>query len=112
VAKEVAAWFAEKGNRALLERLRSHISIEQVAPAPKSGPFSGQTVVVTGTLEGYSREEAEAAVRTAGGSVSSSISKKTSFLLAGEAAGSKLSKAETLGVPVLTEAEFRKRLGK
>jgi DNA ligase (NAD+) len=110
VAQEVADWFAEKTSRQLLERLGKHLSIQKAAAAVKNGPLSGQTVVVTGTLPTMSRDEAENAVRRAGGSVSGSVSKKTSFVLAGEAAGSKLTKAEELGVEVIDEAEFKKRI--
>jgi DNA ligase (NAD+) len=111
VASSVAAWFKDEANQALLARLEHHLTLEKVAPPPSTGPFSGATVVVTGTLEGYSREEAENAVRRAGGDVSGSISRKTTYLLAGENAGSKLAKAKELGVAILSEAEFRKRLG-
>ncbi len=109
VAKSVAEWFADTLNRELLERLRKHISIKKVE-APKAGPLTGQTVVVTGTLPTLSREEAEARVRLAGGKVSSSVSKLTTFVLAGESAGSKLDKAESLGIKVITEPEFLKRI--
>jgi DNA ligase (NAD+) len=64
-------------------------------------------VVITGTLPGFTRPEAEAAVRAAGGKPGGSVSKKTDYLVAGEAAGSKLAKAQELGVPVLDEAAFR-----
>jgi DNA ligase (NAD+) len=67
--------------------------------------------VVTGTLEGFSRQEAEEAIRAAGGKPGGSVSKKTDYLVAGEAAGSKLAKAQELGVPVLDEAGFRELLG-
>ena len=69
------------------------------------------TVVVTGTLESFSRAEAEEAVRNAGGKAAGSVSKKTSLVVAGENAGSKLTKAQTLGVKVIGEAEFRQMLG-
>jgi DNA ligase (NAD+) len=72
------------------------------------GPLTGKTLVVTGTLPGFSRQEAEAAIRQAGGRAASSVSKKTDYLLAGEDAGSKLANAKKLGVPVIDEAEFRK----
>lgn len=111
VAASLARWFAEKPNIALIERLEAHLSIQEVARPVAHGPFSGATLVVTGTLESFSREEAEAAIRKAGGDVSSSISKKTSYLVAGASAGSKLQKAETLGVSVLSEEEFKRRLG-
>lgn len=111
VARSVAAWFGDAGNQELLKRLGKHLSIQEVAGPVTEGPFARMTVVVTGTLEGFSREEAEAAVRRAGGSVSGSVSSKTSYVLAGENAGSKLAKAEALGVPVMTEAEFKRRLG-
>ena len=110
VARSVVEWFGDEQNTAMLERLTKHLRIE-VVEAVSGGPLQGQTVVVTGTLEGFSREEAEDAVRKAGGSVSGSVSRKTSFVLAGESAGSKLSKAQELGVEVIDEAEFRRRLG-
>ena len=87
------------------------------APAPGAsvvaaeGPLSGKTLVVTGTLPGFSREEAEAAIRAAGGHPAGSVSAKTDYLVAGEKAGSKLAKAESLGITVLDEAGFRQLLG-
>jgi DNA ligase (NAD+) len=72
--------------------------------------LSGKSLVVTGTLEGFSREEAEEAIRAAGGKPAGSVSKKTDYLVAGEKAGSKLAKAQELGVPVLDEAGFRRVL--
>jgi DNA ligase (NAD+) len=106
----VHIWFADKENQSLIKRILTHISLQRVQ-APAHGPLEGQTVVVTGTLESFSREEAEALVRKAGGSVSSSVSKKTSFVVAGENAGSKKDKAEELSVVVLDEADFKQRLG-
>jgi DNA ligase (NAD+) len=85
--------------------------VEAELPSPRAvaaaGPLSGKSVVVTGTLEGLSREEAEEAVRAAGGKVAGSVSKKTDYVVAGEKAGSKLAKANELGVPVLDEAAFQ-----
>ncbi|MSU74749.1 NAD-dependent DNA ligase LigA [Candidatus Kaiserbacteria bacterium] len=109
IGKSVADWFKNVDNRALLVRLLKHLKVQRVV-APAKGPLTGQIVVVTGTLPTLSREEAEARVRRAGGKVSSSVSTKTSFVVAGEEAGSKLTKAERFGVPVLTEAEFLKKL--
>ena len=73
-------------------------------------PLSGQTVVITGTLPDMSREEAADLVKQNGGKVTGSVSKKTSFLLAGEAAGSKLTKAQELGIPVLSLDELLEKL--
>jgi DNA ligase (NAD+) len=75
--------------------------------APQGGPFEGKTVVLTGTLASLSREDAKAEVERRGGRVSGSVSKKTDFLVAGEEAGSKLKKAQELGVTVLDEARFK-----
>lgn len=105
IAEAVAGWFADTRNTALLARLHKHLTITRVvAPAP--GILSGQTVVVTGTLPTLSRDEAEVLVRKAGGKVASSVSAKTSFVVAGEAAGSKLTRAEELGVRVIDERAF------
>jgi DNA ligase (NAD+) len=111
VADSVRTWFADESNEALVARLLKHLSVKETAGAVTEGPLKGMTAVVTGTLEGFSREEAEAAVKSAGGSISGSVSKKTSFVLAGENAGSKLAKAEELGVEVIDEATFRARVG-
>jgi DNA ligase (NAD+) len=83
----------------------------QAAAAADEGPLFGKTVVVTGTLTGFDREQAEAAIRAAGGKAGSSVSKKTDYLVAGEGAGSKLAKAQELGVPVLDEGQFRVLVG-
>ncbi|MHB1769864.1 MAG: NAD-dependent DNA ligase LigA [Minisyncoccota bacterium] len=107
IGHAVAVWFADKRNRALLARLEKKLTIRKVV-APATGPLVGQTVVVTGTLGAFSREEAEAAVRKAGGKVAPSVSSKTSFVVAGENPGSKYEKARLLGVPVIEEAEFLK----
>ena len=114
VAASLAAWFAPDGAGAgVLEDL-ADAGIEAELPAPRavaaSGPLSGKSLVVTGTLEGFSREEAEEAIRAAGGKPAGSVSKKTDYLVAGEKAGSKLAKAQELGVPVVDEAGFRRVL--
>jgi DNA ligase (NAD+) len=88
--------------------------VEAELPAPRvaasSGPLAGRSIVVTGTLEGFSRQEAEEAIRTAGGKPAGSVSKKTDYVVAGESAGSKLTKAQELGVPILDEDGFRRLL--
>jgi DNA ligase (NAD+) len=110
VARSVAAWFRDSENEAMLERLLLHLSIQEVQAPAANAPLAGMTVVVTGTLPTLSREEAEARIRAAGGTAGSSVSKKTTFVLAGESAGSKLTKAEELGVEVVDEAEFLRRI--
>jgi DNA ligase (NAD+) len=75
-----------------------------------AGPLDGKTRVVTGTLEGFTRPEAEEAIRAAGGKPAGSVSRKTDYVVAGESAGSKLAKAQELGVAVLDEAAFRRLL--
>jgi DNA ligase (NAD+) len=115
VADGIARYFADEHTRETLDRM---LGAGVVAEAPAAGaaavrgegPLAGKTVVVTGTLPGFSREEAEEAVRAAGGHASSSVSRKTDYLVAGEKAGTKLAKAEQLGVPVLDEAAFRRLL--
>jgi len=108
VARSVREWFMDAENATMLARLLAHVTPMPVAKIV-GGPLKGQTVVVTGTLPTLSREDAEALVRRAGGSVAGSVSKKTSFVVAGESAGSKLAKAQTLGVPVVDEAELLRR---
>ena len=76
--------------------------------AEASGALAGKSLVVTGTLEKYTREEIQALIVDHGGRAASSVSKKTDFIVAGADAGSKLAKAEKLGVPVITEAEFER----
>ena len=78
--------------------------------APASDVLAGKTVVVTGTLSRYGRKEMEELIVSHGGKASSSVSKKTSFVIAGENAGSKLEKARSLGIPVLTEEEFEEMI--
>jgi len=111
VAASLAAWFGQGGpGTEILEDL-ADAGVEPGLPEPRAaaetGPLTGKTVVVTGTLEGFTRPEAEAAIRAAGGKPGGSVSKKTDYVVAGESAGSKLAKAQELGVPVLDEAGFR-----
>lgn len=99
-------WFQNPQSRHLIEALRqAGVSFESTE-APVGDKLAGKTFVVTGTLEHFSRKEAEEAIQAQGGKASGSVSKKTSYVVAGEAAGSKLAKAQSLGVPVLTEEEF------
>ena len=113
VAASMASWFGGPG-RAVLDDLVA-AGVEPALPtsgttSSSGGPLAGLTLVVTGSLEGFSREEAEAAIRAAGGRAAGSVSRKTDYLVAGEGAGSKLARATELGVPVLDEAGFRRLL--
>jgi DNA ligase (NAD+) len=111
VAKHVAAYFRDPENAAIVDRLLAG-GITWPAPAPidADSELSGKIFVLTGTLQALTREAAEEAIMKAGGKVSGSVSKKTHFVVAGEDAGSKLKKAQQLGVPVLDEAAFLKLL--
>ena len=115
VAASIGRFFDDPNTSALLGQLAAvgvvAIPPEVPEPGDDEGPLSGKTVVVTGTLEGYDRKTAEAAIRAAGGKASGSVSRKTDYLLAGENAGSKLAKAQDLGVEVLDEAAFRALIG-
>jgi DNA ligase (NAD+) len=113
-ARGIREWFERPWNRALLSKLRVagiRMTDSQTAPAG-DGPLSGQVFVLTGTFPRRSRDEAAAAIETAGGKVSSSVSKKTTAVVAGDEPGSKLEKARALGVPVWTEDELDAVLGK
>jgi len=111
-AEAIAEWFADEANRALVEELKQLGLRLEAGPEerPVEGPLSGSTYVVTGTLEGFSRDEARKALEAKGAKVGDSVSKKTSGVIVGESPGSKLAKAEQLGVPVLDEAAFERLL--
>jgi len=115
VAAALGRWFADDATRDMLRELVDVGIVPErpvVRPAGEgsAGPLAGKTLVVTGTLEGYSRQEAEEAIRAADGKVAGSVSKETDYVVAGESAGSKLAKAQELGVPILDEAGFRRLL--
>ena len=109
IARHVVEFFGDAANREVVERLRSaglHWPVVEV-PAVGEQPLAGLTFVLTGTLETLQREEAEDALRALGAKAAGSVSKKTSYLVAGRDAGSKLRKAEELGIPVLDEAALQ-----
>ena len=112
IARSVAEWFDDEQNLALVEKLRAAgvRTADEPKAAPPTGPLTGTTIVLTGGLVDLSRDAAAAAAEEAGARVVSSVSKKTDFVVAGENPGSKLAKAEELGVEVIDEAEFLKRL--
>src|SRR5690349_8638737 len=111
-AEAIAEWFADKDNLRLVEELKElGLKFEAgAAERPIEGPLTGSTYVITGTLEGFSRDEAKKALEALGAKVADSVSKKTTGVIAGESPGSKLVKAESLGVPVLDEAALKKLL--
>ncbi|MDB5254037.1 MAG: ligase, NAD-dependent [Parcubacteria group bacterium] len=111
VAAAVVEWFKEKENRELYKKLLHQVRVEPERAAAKKGTLSGLTFVLTGTLPTLSRDEAGDMIRAEGGKVSGSVSKNTSFVLAGEEAGEKLDTAMKLGVKVIDEKEFLNMLG-
>ena len=113
IASSVTDWFSLDQNRALIDALEAYgVNTHRLAEeAPAGGedlPLIGKTVVVTGTLAGMDRKEAQELIRRRGGKVVGSVSGKTDYVVAGENPGSKLTRALELGIPVLDEAEFLK----
>lgn len=111
VAQSVVEFFSFPENRQMLERLLAAGVHPQEAQGKAEGVFTGMSIVVTGTLPTLSRKEAEELIRSCGGTAAGSVSKKTAFVVAGEAAGSKLTRAEGLGIEVIDEAELLRRCG-
>ncbi len=108
IASSVRSWFADPDNRSLIEKLQA-TGVRTADPEPEGETrdlLAGVTVVLTGTLEGFTRDEARLAVEDRGGRVTGSVSRKTNVVVAGASPGSKADKAESLGVPVLDEAGF------
>ena len=109
ITQSLQQWFGTAANQALLAELEGlGFSLASAEPETSGdggpAPLGGQTFVLTGTLPNLTRSEAKARIEAAGGRVSGSVSRKTHYVVAGEEAGSKLSKAESLGVPILDEA--------
>lgn len=112
VAESIYQFFREPRNQELIARLReAGLQFECQLARKKGGALEGLTFVLTGTLPHLSREEAKARIEAAGGKVTGSVSKQTSYAVAGEAAGSKLDKAQALGIPVIGEPELIQMLG-
>ena len=111
----IYAWFKVEDNWYIWEELRTLVSIQVPEPAaasaPKDSPFAGSTIVVTGKVEPYTRDEINALIESLGAHAGSSVSKKTNYLVCGEKAGSKLDKARALGIRVLSPAEFYRMAG-
>jgi len=114
VAQSVLDFFASSAGKKILQRMKQlgiEPKSEKVSAKQMAGlPLAGKTFVLTGTLPSMTREEASVKIEAVGGHVSSSVSKKTDYVLAGEEAGSKLEKAEKLGVKIIDEKAFRRML--
>ena len=111
IARSIAGFLANPRSAALLDKLvgaglQFEAAVSTVPEDATASAFSGKTVVLTGTLEGYSRDEAAARIRQLGGKITSGVSAKTDILIAGDKAGSKLTKAQELGVTVVTEKQL------
>ena len=110
-AQCVFDFFSKESNIALIEKLRSlGVNMEETSDGKAGTAFAGKIFVLTGTLSKYTRSEASELIMAQGGTCSSSVSKNTSYVLAGESAGSKLTKAQNLGVTILSEDDFEKML--
>jgi DNA ligase (NAD+) len=111
IAAAIRHFFEQPRNLEVIDKLKAAGVDPVEAPKKKGGPLEGQTFVLTGRLEAYSRDEAAAAIEERGDKVTSSVSKKMSYVVVGESPGFKLAKAESAGVPILDEAAFVKLLG-
>jgi DNA ligase (NAD+) len=113
VAESICHFFAERHNRGVIDQLRAAgVAWLEGPPAPRqpAGRLAGMTVVLTGALPNLSRDAAKAMLESAGAKVAGSVSKKTNYVVAGADAGSKLTKAEALGISILDEAGMHKLL--
>lgn len=112
VARDVESFFRRTATMEMVERLReAGVNMKSLAlESRKDERFAGMTFVLTGTLPSMTREEATAIIESFGGKASGSVSKKTAYVLAGEAAGSKLAKAQSLGIPIISQAEFEEMI--
>jgi DNA ligase (NAD+) len=109
IAESVSGWFVDEEHRAVVEALRAagvKLTGPRRAPATAEGPLAGRTVVVTGSIEGHTRDSIREHLEGLGARVTDSVSKKTDYVVAGEGGGSKREKAERLGVPVVTLDEL------
>ena len=111
MANSIVEFFSQKQTKDLITRLKdAGVNTKYLKEESKDNRFEGKTFVLTGSLEKYTRKEAEELIESFGGKVSSSVSKKTDYLLAGEDAGSKLTKAQSLGTTIITEEQFKEMI--
>lgn len=113
-AQAIVDWFARPANRQVIEKLHASgvwPQSEQTTASQGPQPLAGKTLVVTGTLPNFTRDQIKAFIQSLGGKVTDSVSKNTDYLVAGENAGSKLDKARQLGVTVLDETALRRMVG-
>ena len=111
VANSILKFFGQEQTNDLIQRLKNYgVNMEQVSDENEDSRFEGFTFVLTGSLENFTRDEASNIIEKFGGKVSNSVSKKTSYVLAGEEAGSKLTKAQNLGVTIITEEQFKEMI--
>jgi DNA ligase (NAD+) len=108
-AQNIVRWFADEDNKNELENLLKYISFEEKNRV-ESGIFAGESVVLTGTLSSFKRSEAQKIIESLGGECQSAVTAKTTLVIAGESAGSKLDKAKKLGVKIIDEDEFKKMI--
>jgi DNA ligase (NAD+) len=112
VAQSITSFFGEPHNRELVQRLqKAGLTFHHQKKIRAAGPLQGLTFVLTGTLPGWSREEAKERIEASGGKVTGTVSKKTNYVVAGQDAGSKLDKARELDVPVIDESQLRQMIG-
>ena len=109
MAQSVTEFFSFEENRTMIRRLREAGVTPREAQGKAEGPFTGKSIVVTGTLPTLSRKQAEDLIRQHGGTAAGSVSKKTAFVVAGEEAGSKLTKAQALSIEIIDEEELIRR---
>ena len=116
IAAGIVDWFSRERNRSVLEKLRAAgvwpVEVQKADGRRQNGPLTGLTFVVTGTLPTLSREGIKELIESHGGKVTDSVSRNTSYLVLGEAPGSKLEKAKALGIKIIGEDELRKLCGK
>jgi len=115
VAHSIFGWFEDKNNQELLKRLQKYVKIQgqtlDLDGKSKGLPLDGKTFVLTGTMQSMSRDDAKAKIRALGGNTSSSVSKKTDYVVTGKDPGSKYNDAQKLGVKIINENEFMKLTG-